>query len=239
MHRVALCIFNMWYNFSMERKFNFAPEEYFHIYNRGTDKREIFSIPDDYKRFIKTLYLCNSVNPIKLRNIPKKETFSYEREETLDDIGLYCLMPNHFHLLIRAKNDQGVSSFMGKIQTSYSMYFNKKYGRNGSLFQGPFKAEHVNRDEYLKYLFSYIHLNPIKLIERDWKEKGIEDYEKAEKYLNEYKYSSYDDYLGKDRQEKAVLNSTVFPDYFETTRKFKDFIDFWLTFKDFKEELVL
>lgn len=223
----------------MERKFSFAPEEYFHIFNRGTEKREIFTISDDYKRFIKTLYLCNSVNPIKLRDVPKKETFSYEREETLVDIGAYCLMPNHFHLLVRAKNDGGVSSFMEKIQTAHSMYFNKRYGRSGSLFQGPFKAEHVSRDEYLKYLFAYIHLNPIKLIDSDWKDKGIENYEKAEKYLSDYKHSSYSDYFGEDRQENAVLNSIAFPTYFNNPNKFKDFINFWLAFKDFKEDLVL
>ena len=223
----------------MERKFSFTENEYYHIYNRGTDKREIFAISDDYKRFVKILYLCNSVNPIKLRDIPKEEIFSYEREETIVNIGAYCLMPNHFHLLIRAKNDSGLSSFMEKVQTSHSMYFNKRYGRNGSLFQGPFKAEHVSRDEYLKYLFAYIHLNPIKLIDSDWKEEGIKNFDKAEKFLSSYKHSSYRDYLGENRLENSILDTAVFPEYFKSSNQFKTFINFWLDFKDFKEELFL
>lgn len=223
----------------MQRKFNFAPEEYFHIYNRGTDKRSIFSNSDDYKRFIKTLYLCNSVNPIKLRDVPKQMIFSYERGETLVDIGAYCLMPNHFHLLVRSKNDTGVSSYMEKIQTSYSMYFNKRFGRSGSLFQGPFKAEIVDRDEYLKYLFAYIHLNPIKLIDSEWKERGVRDLTGAKKYMESYAYSSYLDYSGGARKESVILNKGAFPGYFNGNKQFTDFIDFWLAFKDYKDELVL
>ncbi|MEK7635141.1 MAG: transposase [Patescibacteria group bacterium] len=216
----------------MYREFKFAPEEYYHIYNRGTDKREIFTNEKDYERFIQSLYLFNSEERIVLKMISKKDRFSYEREETLVDIGAYCLMSNHFHLLVRAKNDEGVSSFMKKLQTSYSMYFNKKYERNGSLFQGPFKAEHVGRDEYLKYLFAYIHLNPIKIIDPEWKENGIADMSESKNYLNLYKHSSYIDYLVGGRQEANILNKAVFPEYFEEPKVFDDFINFWLTFKN-------
>lgn len=218
----------------MERKIKFSQEEYYHIYNRGTDKRIIFYSDKDHQRFLETLYLFNSVNRIVLKNISKKMRFVFDREETLVDIGAYCLMPNHFHILIRAKFDGGVSSFMEKIQTSYSMYFNKKYKRNGSLFQGPFKAEHVTRDEYLKYLFSYIHLNPVKLIEPDWKENGISNLEMVKKYLDSYKYSSYGDYInpaGEKRPQHTILNKKAFPDYFKDS-DFDDFINFWLLFKD-------
>lgn len=215
----------------MYREFKFAPDEYYHIYNRGTDKREIFINAKDHTRFIESLYLFNSEERIVLKMVSKKNRFSYDKGETIVDIGAYCLMPNHFHLLIRAKNDGGISSFMKKLQTAYSMYFNKKYKRSGSLFQGPFKAQHVNRDEYLKYLFAYIHLNPIKLIDKDWKNKGIQDLNQAKIFLDSYKYSSYTDYLSEDRQEVSVLNRVAFPDYFENTKVFDDFISFWLTFK--------
>ena len=215
----------------MERKIKFAPEEYFHIYNRGTDKRTIFENKNDYERFLESLYLFNSVEKGVLRLVPKKDRFTYDREETIVDIGAYCLMPNHFHLLIRAKVDGGVSSFMGKLQTAYSMYFNKRYGRSGSLFQGPFKAEHVKRDEYLKYLFSYIHLNPIKIIDFRWKEKGINDVFQSEKFLKSYKNSSYLDYITKDRVEAKLLNKKAFPEYFNTKKDFKNFINFWLSFE--------
>jgi len=216
----------------MERGINFAPEEYFHIYNRGTDKRVIFNNAGDYQRFLESLYLFNSTKRIVFRLIPKKERFTYDRDETIVDIGAYCLMPNHFHLLIRSKNDFGVSNFMKKLLTAYSMYFNKKYNRSGVLFQGPFKAEHVTRDEYLKYLFSYIHLNPIKLIDKDWKEKGIQDFEQSRKFLNSYKNSSYVDYIGNSRIESNILNKIAFPEYFKSSKDFDQFIEFWLSFKN-------
>lgn len=219
----------------MERKFNFAPEEYFHIYNRGTEKRKIFLDKNDYKRFLKCLYLCNSINPIKLRNVSKEKTFYYEREETIVDIGAYCLMPNHFHVLIRAKKDGGVSSFMEKIQTAYSMYFNKKYQRTGSLFQGPFKAQHVARDEYLKYLFAYIHLNPIKIIDPEWKENGITNLNESKKFIDSYIHSSYQDYLDNERSESKILNKKSFPIYFENSKSFESFLYFWLSFKEEEE----
>ncbi len=213
------------------RKISFAPNEYFHIYNRGTDKRKIFSHPRDYQRFMESLYLFNSTKRIVLRLVSKKERFSYDREDTIIDIGAYCLMPNHFHLLVRSKNDKDVSSFMQKLQTAYAMYYNKKYKRSGVLFQGSFKAQHVIKDEYLKYLFSYIHLNPIKIIDPKWKERGINNLSRAKIFLDSYKYSSYMDYAN-SRLESKILNKKVFPKYFLLKKDFKQFIDFWLTFKD-------
>ncbi len=215
----------------MERRINFAPDEYFHIYNRGTDKRQIFYGDKDYQRFVESLYLFNSTERVVLKMVPKKDRFYYDRGETIVDIGAYCLMPNHFHLLIKSKNDFGVSNFLQKLQTSYSMYFNKKYERTGSLFEGTFKAQHVRRDEYLKYLFAYIHLNPIKLVDPEWKEKGVADLDKAKNFLYTHKHSSYLDYILKDRAESGILNGKSFPEYFSQKRKFDDFINFWLTFK--------
>ena len=87
-----------------------------------------------------------------------------DRGETLVDIGIYCLVPNHFHLLIKEKTENGISEFVKKVATGYSMYFNKKYERTGSLFEGPFKAKRIDTDEYLKYIFSYIHLNRKQII---------------------------------------------------------------------------
>jgi len=223
----------------MYREFKFAPDEYYHIYNRGTEKREIFTNTQDYIRFIESLYLFNTEKRIVLKMVSKEDRFSYDRGETIVNIGAYCLMPNHFHLLIRAKNDEGISSFMKKLQTAYSMYFNKRYGRNGSLFQGPFKAQHVLRDEYLKYLFSYIHLNPIKLIDKDWKDKGIQNLDQAKMFLDSYKYLSHLDYLLEERQESSILDRSAFPDYFGSINKFDDFINFWLTFKNNIEKYTL
>jgi putative transposase len=111
------------------------------------------------------------------------------------------------------------------------MYFNTKYKRTGGLYEGPFRATHVDNDEYLKYLFSYIHLNPVKLIDPEWKENGIADRDSAKEYLLKYQYSSYSEYLGILRKEWKILNRVAFPEYFADQRDFGDFIDDWLTFK--------
>ena len=140
-------------------------------------------------------------------------------------------MPNHFHLLVTQIEGGSISKFMQKLTTGYSMYYNKKYERTGSLFEGKFKSEHANIDNYLKYLFSYIHLNIIKLIQKDWKEVGIKNKNEATDYLNEYKYSSYLDYLGIDRKENSILNREDFPDYFPTKELFKKDIFEWLSYR--------
>jgi putative transposase len=220
----------------MKRHFAFAPDEYYHVYNRGIERRVIFENEHDYKRFIVLLYLSNGTSAIDLNEYFSQEGRSFlelfmaHRGTQIVEIGAYCLMPNHFHLLLREKEDGGISTFMKKLGTAYSTYFNKKNTRVGSLFQGRFKAQHVDTDNYLKYLFSYIHLNPVKLIEPKWKESGIFDLEKTKKYLNEYPYSSCADFFGKKRIEKVILNKKRFPEYFETKHDFEEFLNDWLTF---------
>ena len=121
---------------------------------------------------------------------------------------------------------------MEKLATGYSMYFNKKHERVGPLFQGRFKAEHISRDEHLKYLYAYIHLNPIKLIEPKWKEVGIKNKDRAFKLIRRYFYSSYEDYLGNTRPESKILSKEEFPKYFSKTHDFKTYIRDWLTLKE-------
>jgi len=98
--------------------------------------------------------------------------------------------------MIKEVSEKGISLFMHKLLTAYSMYFNIKRQRTGALFQGRYKARHIDNDNYLKYLFAYIHLNPIKIIQRNWKEKGIENLNGAKKFLRGYKYSSYHENIG-------------------------------------------
>ena len=222
----------------MERKFNFSIEEFYHIYNRGNNKNNIFTTIADRERFFLLLYLANSIDSVHVSNLPYQgrtlinAVKRIEKKETLVDIGVYCLMPNHFHLLIREKIEGGISLFMQKLLTAYSMYFNKRHERTGTLFEGKFKAEHADNDNYLKYLFAYIHLNPIKLIEPRWKEVGVKNKNSIKKYLKEYKYSSYVDYLGEDREEKLILNKKAFPEYFEEFKDFEDFIDEWIGYNE-------
>ena len=143
----------------MARKIKFEVDEWYHCYNRGVDKRVIFDNDYDYSRFIKLLYICNHSQSIVFRdlltNIPRGEFFDFPADQSLVDIRAYCLMPNHFHLLLDYKKEGGISFFMQKLLTAYSKYYNSKKKRSGSLFGGNFKATHLNMDEYLQYIYSY------------------------------------------------------------------------------------
>ena len=148
----------------MRRNHSFSVGEYYHLYNRGVDKRIIFNNSSNYNRFILLLYLCNSNKPVDLSNLLQNEGRSFseiwkgvDKGEDIIAIGSYVLMPNHFHILVKEISKNGISKFMKKLLTGYSMYFNKKNKRSGSLFEGRFRTTHVNKNEYLKYLFSYIY----------------------------------------------------------------------------------
>ena len=229
---MALC-----YNRNMSiRKTSFAPGEFYHIYNRGNDKREIFHDQWDYAHFLKILNLFNRKENLCLR-YESGNFFIPNLKTELVSIGAYCLMPNHFHLLISEKEEGGISRFMQKISTGYVMYYNQKYNRTGSLFEGKFKSKHIGDDRYFKYLFSYVHLNPIKLIEPKWKTEGIKDNKKALEFLETYRYSSYRKYT-KGEDENNILDISVFPEYFPTKESFEKDIFDWLNYdkEDFHDE---
>ena len=197
----------------MERKIKLKEGEFYHIYNRGVDKRTIFQDDRDYERFLALLYIANSEETIHLSNdFPKKtpldKIFKKDRGGQIVAIGAYCLMPNHFHLLLTPLVTDGISKFMQKLQTGYSMYFNKKNERNGSLFQGVFKSEHINNDRYFKYIYSYIHLNPSKLKNSKWKEQQKTFLNQLKKFISEYKYSSLQEYIS---SEFKILDPKFFP----------------------------
>ncbi len=213
------------------RNFIFSEEEYYHVYNRGTEKRQIFMEEQDYERFVYLLYTANSDTPVHLSNYQGYSLMEIPRGETIVDIGAWCLMPNHIHLLLKEKQEGGISIFMKKLLTGYSMYFNVKEKRRGKLFEGTFKAKHLDYDQYLKYQFTYIHLNPIGIIDNGWKEKHIEDKKKALNFLGRYEYSSYLDYCGVDRPEGKILNKEAFPEYFETATSFQEMVKEWVNFE--------
>jgi putative transposase len=215
------------------RQHTLAPHEYYHVYNRGTEKRNIFLDGADYGRFIELCYLSNSVHSVDVRHVRRTYNSVYEfpRDNPLVYVGAYCLMPNHFHILLTPATDRGVEKFMLKLGTGYSMYFNKRYERTGTLFQGRFKSRHANNDEYLKYLFAYIHLNPVKLIQPNWKEVGIQNIDGVKTYLDKYPYSSLQDYLG-DREESKILDKDKFPEYFSTKQEVDQELIDWLSFRE-------
>lgn len=196
----------------MARKVKLEIGEFYHVYNRGVEKRIIFKHSSDYKRFLVLLYIANSTEPLHIKDYRSissiDEIFQKERGKPLVAIGAYCLMPNHFHLLLTPLVNGGVTKFMLKLQTGYSMYFNKKNDRVGSLFQGTFKSQHINKNKYLMHIYSYIHLNPIKLEDKEWKTHPKSILKTLKKFVTSYPYSSLEEYLSENYK---IIDPKPFP----------------------------
>src|SRR3989344_3822775 len=207
----------------MERKHVISEGEYYHLYNRGVEKRNIFLTREDRNRFKRLLYLANGTERFVYRDIENKELKDIDRGDLLVAIGAWVLMPNHFHILVKEITEGGTAMFMRKLCTGYSSYFNKRHDRVGPLLQGRYKSQHVSEDTHLKYLFAYIHLNPLKLIEPAWKERESINIIKAEKYISAYEHSSYLSYVDTSRGENILLTKTEFPEYFSDKKDFEDF----------------
>ena len=196
----------------MERKIQFTPNNFYHIYNRGIDKKKIFYSEGDWKHFQRLLHIRNDaqgfIRPDRVKN---QKLSDIKIDKPLVNIQAYCLMPNHFHILLSEIQKGGITSFMRKLLTSYSMYMNKKYDRTGPLMCRPFQAQHIDSDEYMRWVISYIHLNPVEKLFPDWKEKGMKPSKKVGKFIKEYQYSSYADYYTGEREESVILNKQSLP----------------------------
>jgi putative transposase len=154
----------------VSRNFKFAVGEYYHVYNRGVEKRVVFSDEFDYQRFLLLLLLANDEQSIEVQQLVRDNSIPQllkQTREPLVKVLAFSLMPNHYHLLIKESKENGISKFMQKVGTGYSMYFNLRNDRSGCLFQGRYKAKHAIDDRYLKYLFEYIHLNPVRKVLED------------------------------------------------------------------------
>jgi putative transposase len=186
--------------------------EIYHIFNRGVDKQNIFLSDDDYIRF---LYLIlHAQSPLPLTNVSKavkpfrlskkfrsrqswRETIIGKR--TVELIS-FCLMPNHFHLIVKEKKPNGITNYLHHVESAYAKYFNIKYKRAGHLFESKFKAVHVTSNTQLLHLSAYIHKNPRDL--SSWRHN-----------LLAYPYSSYFDYTANNRFER-LLETTIIIDQF-------------------------
>lgn len=198
----------------------------FHLLNRGVEKRKIFLIDKDYFRFINNLYDFNDIDNIIFKYYYRRKL--KKTKEKLVDILCWCLIANHLHILSQEKIDGGISIFSKKIIGGYTKYFNEKNKRSGVLFQGRSKMIKITKDVHFDYLPFYIMSNPVKLIEPEWKEKGIRDFGKVINFLENYRYSSFLDLTGKENFP-FLINKKLFYDLFNTNeKKFKkDFIA-WL-----------
>ncbi len=156
-------------------------------------------------------------------------------KKMLVEILSYCLMNNHFHLLIRQKSEKGITKFMRKIGTGYTNYFNKKYKRSGSLFQGKFKSVLIKENKHLLYIPIYIHLNPLDFKFYEWRENKIKNYKKAIEFLENYRWSSYPDYIGKNNFPEIIKKDFLIS-RMGNEKKQKESIYNWI--KSFDKKLI-
>ncbi len=191
------------------RKCNFAIGEYYHIYNRGVEKRDIFLSHLDLFRFFQSIKEFNTINPIGsiFENSFRKYTVDPSApSEKLVEIIAYCLNPNHYHLVVRQIAEKGVVKFMQRLAGGYTLYFNTEHKRSGVLFQGKFKAKHVTSDKYLLHLSVYVNGNNL-LGSRTPK----------------LSKSSLDEYLGVS--EKPICNTGIVLEQFRDLEAYKRFYE--------------
>ncbi len=214
-------------------RLQFENNNFYHVFNRGVEKRKIFLDKFDFLRFVHYLFVLNDKEQVlsTYRRTKAHErgltSFIDKPREVLVDVVCFCLMPNHYHLLLRQRVEGGISKFMQKLGTGHTMYFNERYERSGVLFQGSFKAVHVETDAQLTHLSRYIHLNPVDMIESKWKERGVRNKKKVFKFLENYRWSSYPDHIGK-KNFPSVINKTFLEQHFKTPQDYKGFIKEYL-----------
>ena len=205
---------------------------YYHIYNRGVEKRKVFNEERDKWRFLQSMALFNDEdqkrgvlwnfenrgNGANMKTL--KRYIDKRADDPLVEIAADCLMDNHYHLLLKEKKEDGIAKFMQKLGTGYTMYFNKKYDRTGSLFQGSYKSVRVDNNKYLKYLLIYINvINPIEGRGIDLsKQEGVS---KALTFAKQYDWSTHKEYLGK--RDSFVINKGIFNYLFESQEKYRQF----------------
>lgn len=184
----------------------FAPDQYYHLYNRGVEKREIFLDNQDYIVFIGLLKKY-------LSGIDDNRTNRHKFDNLAEHVNLlaYCLMPNHIHLLLYQRTEDGITKLMRRVMTGYVMYFNEKYQRVGSLFQGRYKASHVNEDGYLHHISRYIHMNP-------------EDY-------NKWPYSSLRYYTTANKKPRWLNTKTIMKLFDNDINQYRQFLQDYETHK--------
>ena len=208
----------------------------YHIFNRGVEKRDVFLSDGDRWRFLQGMYLFNNENSTtnllyRIEQEKGKMHFGILREyikkmglerKPLVRIMADCLKPNHFHLLLEEIQESGISRFMQKLGIGYTKYFNTKYERVGSLFQGKFKVVEVVSNEHLMYLVAYINaINPGQELEPDLK-SAAQDPEEILEFIEHYPWSTHLEYLGK--RDSIIVDNGIAGELFTTSNDYKKFI---------------
>lgn len=209
--------------------------DYYHLYNRGVDNRTLFATRGDFDRFKAYLYLLNDEDAPRAANFfasdRKEGVYESARGQKLVAIGAYSLMPNHFHILASSLVENGIARFMQKVLTAYTMYFNERTLRSGSLFQGTYKRTRTETETDLKYLYAYIHLSPAKYFHDDWRAASMEEFNIHERKLMTYPYSSANEYL---TSRFVIASPEYFPRYMTRTKDLQSHLKLWFKHKEQK-----
>lgn len=228
------------------RKTQLSNGEIYHTIIRRIEGNLLFADTDDYFRGIFSIYEFNNANPVEIKKQRDSRlngdrvSFGFIRDR-LVEILAFCLMPNHIHLLLRQLKDGGITKFMNKFGAGYPAYFRRKHSKEtgspsadvnskGYFFQGRFASVHIDTEKQLKTVFAYIHTNPILLIEPGWKGGEIKDYLKAVEFLENYRWSSYLDYVGKNNFP-SVIDRDFFSNLLGGKEECKKFITEWIKYK--------
>lgn len=226
------------------RREQFVNGEIYHVVTRRLEGHLLFRKIDDYYRGIFSIYEFNTIDPVeiaqrrKIRIQTKKAQAAgdplslTDLRDKLVDVLLFCLMPNHIHLLLRQLKEGGITTFMNKFGAGYPAYFRQKYDikSKGYFFQGRFVSVRIKTEDQLKTVFVYIHTNPISFIEPRWKEIGIQNTEKAIEFVGDYKWSSYPDYLG-DKNFPSVTEREFLLKVMGGGQGCKEFVENWIRYK--------
>lgn len=191
--------------------------ELYHVLNRGVEKRTIFEDNKDHTRFVHDLWEFNDTKPapefLRYRDLVNPDVGRVR--ERIVDIHGWCLMKNHYHLLLSERVEGGLTLFLRKLNVGYANYFNERYQRDGSLFQGRTKKILINSDAYFLHILHYIHLNPLDFLKgaRSWRTLEIENAGEALAHLEKHRWSSYLDYCGK-KNFPSIITKDLFGDVF-------------------------
>jgi putative transposase len=208
----------------------------YHVLSRGVDKRKIFLDNEDHFRFIHDLFEFNDIEPVNnlIYNFRKIKDAAHpyivekkKPRKLLVEILAFCLMPNHYHLLVQPKSDSGLFQFMKKLNIGYAKYFNEKYKRKGALFEGRYKSIVVEEEPHFVHLPYYIHFNPLDLKFPEWREGGLRDIKRALEFLESYRWSSHLDYFG-IKNFPSVTQRDFLEEIFGGVDEYKNNIKNWL-----------
>lgn len=144
------------------------------------------------------------------------------------DVLCYCIMPDHYHLLIKELKDNNISNFIRKCNISISKYVNIKNDRRGTLFESRFNSKHIDTNEYLLHLSLYIHLNPLDFISgRGWRENKLKDWTSAKKKLLDYPWSSLKSYINDNYKDSIISGAEIIMDQFDSGKDYEQFLKNW------------